>query len=48
VSSNSPFAPFAGTPASNVNGSLSGRFLNHAAQMDGGGRTIRYQLTLRF
>jgi hypothetical protein len=48
VSSNSPFAPFAGTPASAVNASLPGRFLRHSAQMDGGGRMIRYQLNLRF
>jgi hypothetical protein len=43
----SPFTPGGGTPASNVTGSLSGRFLGYQ-YLDGGGRTVRYQLTLRF
>lgn len=43
----SPFAPAAGVPAANVTGSLSGRFLQYQF-LDGGGRTVRYQLTLRF
>ena len=42
------YTPAGGTPASNVNGSAQGRFLNSQAQLDGGGRVIRYQLTLRF
>jgi hypothetical protein len=45
--SESPYAPGAGIPASNATGSLSGRFLQYQ-YLDGGGRAIRYQLTLRF
>ncbi len=47
-SSPSPFTPAGGTPASVVNNSAQGRFLNSQAQLDGGGRVARYQLTLRF
>jgi hypothetical protein len=43
----SPFTPGEGTIASNVFGSLAGRFMRPEF-MDGGGRTVRYQLTLRF
>lgn len=46
----SPFTPQTSTsvtPASNVTGSLAGRFLQYQF-LEGGGRVIRYQLTLRF
>ena len=46
----SPFTPQTSasvTPASNVNGSLAGRFLQYQF-LEAGGRVIRYQLTLRF
>jgi hypothetical protein len=43
----SPFAQPQGTIASSVQGSAAGRFLN-ARFLEAGGRTIRYQLTLRF
>ena len=43
----SVFLPSGGTPASTVNTSAPGRFLNMAV-LDGGGRQIRYNLTLRF
>ena len=43
----SVYTPGGGTPASTVNTSTPGRFLNNAP-LDGGGRVIRYNLTLRF
>lgn len=43
----SPFTPGEGTIASNVSGSLAGRFLNPTF-LEAGGRVIRYQLTVRF
>jgi hypothetical protein len=43
----SPFSPGAGTLSSNAATGLQGRFLN-AAFMDGGGRSIRYQLKFVF
>jgi hypothetical protein len=43
----SAFTPGGGTPASNVTGSAQGRFLQYQF-LDGGGRTIRYNLTFRF
>ncbi len=43
----SVFLPGGGTPASTVNTSAAGRFLNMTV-LDGGGRQIRYNLTLRF
>jgi hypothetical protein len=47
VPSVSPFTPAGGAPATNVTGSAQGRFLRYEF-MDGGGRVIRYNLTLRF
>jgi hypothetical protein len=43
----SPFHPGGGTPASSVATSAAGRFLNYTV-LDGGGRVVRYYLTLRF
>jgi hypothetical protein len=49
IGSVSPFSPGGGTIGSNLNTTVSGRFLNpNTAVTDGGGRVVRFQLKLLF